>query len=56
MEHPAILLNDTPRSVLCVDCGLVWLSTDPKEAARKLGKYGTDELKSRLGLDEEAES
>jgi len=39
-----------------MDCGLVWLSTDTKEAARKLGKYGTDELKSRLGLDEEAES
>ena len=56
MEHPAIFLNDTPRSVLCVDCGLVWLSTDTKEAVRKLGKYETDELKSRLGLDEEAES
>ena len=44
------------ESALCMDCGLVWLSTDTKEAARKLGKYGTDELKSRLGLDEEAES
>jgi len=51
-EHPTL----KTESALCMDCGLVWLSTDTKEAARKLGKYGTGELKSRLGLDEEAES
>ncbi len=51
-EHPTL----KAESALCMDCGLVWLSTDTKEAARKLSKYGTDELKSRLGLDEEAES
>ena len=55
-EEPDIFLKSTPQSSLCMDCGLVWLSTDTKEAARKLGKYGTGELKARLGLDEEAES
>ena len=52
LESPAI----TAESLLCVACGLVWLSADPKQVEEKLGKYGTDELKSRLGLDEEAES
>ena len=32
------------------------LSADPKQVQEKLGTYGTDELKSRLVLDDEAES
>ena len=52
LESPAI----TAESLLCVACGLVWLSADPKQVEEKLSKYGTDELKSRLGLEEGAES
>ena len=52
LESPAI----TTESLLCVACGLVWLLADPKQVQEKLGKYGTDELKSRLGLDDEAKS
>ena len=52
LESPAIMAE----SLLCVACGLVWLSADPKQVEEKLSKYGTDELKSRLGLEEDAES
>jgi hypothetical protein len=50
LESPAI----AAESLLCVACGLVWLSADPKQVEEKLSKYGTDELKSRLGLKEKA--
>ena len=46
----------TAWPLLCVACGLAWLSADPKQVLEKLGTCRTDELKSRLGLDEEAES
>ncbi len=52
LDSPAI----TAESLLCVACGLVWLSADPKHVVEKLRKFGTDELKSRLGLEEEPES
>ena len=47
LGSPAI----TAKSLLCVACGLVWLSADPKEVEEKLSKYGTAEMKSRVGLD-----
>ena len=37
--------------MICLDCGLVWTSVDVEDATRKLSKYGTDELKSSVGLD-----
>ena len=46
----------TAWPLLCVACGLAWLSADPKQVQEKLGTCRTDELKSRLGLDDEAES
>ena len=50
-EDPALPIYDENGAVLCLDCGLVWTSVNVEDATRKLSKYGTDELKSRVGLD-----
>ena len=51
VEHPGIPLNKVSTAVACLDCGWIRASLDKEEATRKLSKYGTDELKSRVGLD-----
>ena len=51
MEHPHIVIEKNSLAVLCLNCNLVWTSVNEEEATRKLRKYGTDELKSRVGLD-----
>ena len=51
MEQPRFRLDKEVGAVVCLDCGLVWTSVDVEDATRKLSKYGTDELKSRVGLD-----
>ena len=50
-EEPGIRLEKEAGAVVCLDCGLVWTSVDVVDVTRKLSKYGTDELKSRAGLD-----
>ena len=51
MEEPRIRLEKEAGAVVCLDCGLVWTSVNVEDMTRKLSKYGTDELKSRVGLD-----
>ena len=48
---PGLRIWSEPGAVLCLDCGLVWTSVNTEEAEQKLSKYGSDELKSRLGLE-----
>ena len=50
LEHKNLRIEKETEAVLCLECGLVWTSVNVEEATRKLSKYGTDELKSRVGL------
>ena len=51
LEHPGIRLSKKSAAVVCLDCGSIIASLDKEEVARKLNRYGADELKSRLGLN-----
>ena len=46
---PGLRIEPESGAVLCVDCGLVWTSVHTGDAEETLRKYGSDELKSRLG-------
>jgi len=51
LEHPGIRISKKSTAVVCLDCGSINASLDKEEVARKLNRYGADELKSRLGLN-----
>ena len=46
-----VRLSKKSAAVVCLDCGSIIASLDKEEVARKLNRYGADELKSRLGLN-----
>ena len=48
---PGLRIEPEAGAVLCVDCGLVWTSVNTADAEQKLNKYGSQDLKSRLGLE-----
>lgn len=48
---PGLRIEPESGAVLCLDCGLVWTSVNTQDAEQKLSKHGSDELKSRLGLE-----
>jgi len=41
----------SPGSQLCLDCGLVWTTADPRAAVEKVRKFGRKELKTQLKLN-----
>ena len=54
LDSPAISIN-RKISYLCVDCGLVWTTTDDlRKALARIIHWGTDDLKSRLGMFQDA--
>lgn len=54
LDSPTISVQ-RKDSILCIECGLVWTNAaDLRKALARIMHWGTDELKSTLGLSSDA--